>query len=119
MPVGALTPYSARIASDRQSWAVRSPVYAAGSYRRSGSGKTDLTFMLMLGMMKENIKILALGWKRGYRDLLTLRPGLHIYTIGRDVSPFRFNPLIPSLGCEPNVWIKLIVDVIGQGKVSG
>lgn len=86
---------------------------------RSGSGKTNLTFVLMLGMMKRGIRILALDWKRGYRDLVTLQPDLHVYTIGRDVTPFRFNPLIPPPGCEPNVWIKLIVDVIASAYLGG
>ncbi|MGD2109319.1 MAG: ATP-binding protein, partial [Phycisphaerae bacterium] len=86
---------------------------------RSGSGKTNLTFVLMLGIMDRSIKVLALDWKRGYRDLLAVRRDLHIYTIGRDVSPFRFNPLIPPPGCEPQVWIKLIVDVIASAYLGG
>ncbi|MCK4786713.1 MAG: DUF87 domain-containing protein, partial [Desulfobacteraceae bacterium] len=36
---------------------------------RSGSGKTNLTFVLMEGIMARGIKVLALDWKRGYRDL--------------------------------------------------
>lgn len=86
---------------------------------RSGSGKTNLTYMLMLGMMKRGIHILALDWKRGYRDLLILCPKLRIYTVGRDVSPLKFNPLIPPPGCEPGVWIKLIVDVIASAYLGG
>lgn len=86
---------------------------------RSGSGKTNLTFMLMLGIMDRGIKVLALDWKRGYRDLLSLRSDLRVHTIGRDVSPFRFNPLIPPPGCEPHVWIKLIVDVIASSYLGG
>ena len=86
---------------------------------RSGSGKTNLTFVLMLGIMARDINVLALDWKRGYRDLLSLRPDLLVYTVGREVSPFRFNPLIPPPGCEPNVWIKLIVDVIASAYLGG
>ena len=86
---------------------------------RSGSGKTNLTFMLMLGMMKRGVKVLALDWKRGYRDLLMLRPDLRIHTIGRDIAPFRLNPLIPPPGCEPHVWIKLVVDVIASAYLGG
>ena len=91
---------------------------------RSGSGKTNLTFVLMRGIMARGINVLALDWKRGYRDLIALHPKLRVYTIGRDVSPFRFNPLIPPPGCEPHIWIKLIVDVIagayfgGEGVIS-
>jgi Holliday junction resolvase-like predicted endonuclease len=86
---------------------------------RSGSGKTNLTFVLMEGIMDRGIKVLALDWKRGYRDLMSRHSGLRVYTIGRDVSPFRFNPLIPPAGCEPHLWIKLIVDVIASAYLGG
>ena len=86
---------------------------------RSGSGKTNLTFVLMKGIMDRGINVLALDWKRGYRDLARIQPDLRVYTIGRDISPFRFNPLIPPPGCEPNVWIKLIVDVIASAYLGG
>ncbi len=86
---------------------------------RSGSGKTNLTFVLMDGIMSRGIKVLALDWKRGYRDLMTLYPDLRVYTVGRKICPFRFNPLIPPAGCEPHVWIKLIVDVISSAYFGG
>ena len=86
---------------------------------RSGSGKTNLTFMLMSGIMGRKIKVLALDWKRGYRDLLSLYPKLRVYTVGRDIAPLRFNPLIPPKGCEPHIWIKLIVDVIASAYLGG
>ena len=86
---------------------------------RSGSGKTNLAFVLMQGIMDRGIKVLALDWKRSYRDLLHTRPDLRVHTIGRDLAPFRFNPLIPPPGCEPNVWIKLIVDVIAGAYLGG
>jgi hypothetical protein len=78
----------------------------------------------MEGIMTRCIKVLALDWKRGYRDMMGLYPKLRIHTVGRDISPFRFNPLIPPAGCEPHIWIKLIVDVIagayfgGEGVIS-
>jgi DNA helicase HerA-like ATPase len=86
---------------------------------RSGSGKTNLTFVLMQGIMARGIKVVALDWKRGYRDLMALHPKLRVYTIGRKVSPFRFNPLIPPADCEPHLWIKLIVDVIASAYLGG
>ena len=104
--------YQFRLRGDR----LKEHVIIAG---RSGSGKTNLTFVLMLGAMDRGIKVLALDWKRGYRDLLPLRSDLQVYTVGRDVSPFRFNPLIPPPGCEPHVWIKSIVDVIANSYLGG
>ena len=49
---------------------------------RSGSGKTNLTFVLMQGIMARGIKVVALDWKRGYRDLLPLRSDLRVFTVG-------------------------------------
>lgn len=86
---------------------------------RSGSGKTNLTFVLAEGIMSSGIKVLALDWKRGYRDLKSRHKELRVYTIGRDVAPFRFNPLIPPSGCEPHLWIKLIVDVVASAYLGG
>lgn len=86
---------------------------------RSGSGKTNLTFVLMEGIMDRGIKVVALDWKRGYRDLMSRHKALRVYTIGRKFSPFRFNPLIPPAGCEPHLWIKLIVDVIASAYLGG
>jgi energy-coupling factor transporter ATP-binding protein EcfA2 len=86
---------------------------------RSGSGKTNLTFILMNNIMASGIKVLALDWKRGYRDLVPLRSDLQVYTIGREVSSFRFNPLIPPPGCEVSTWGKLIIDVIATSYLGG
>jgi hypothetical protein len=86
---------------------------------RSGSGKTNLTFVLLDSLIARGIKVLALDWKRGYRDLLGVHPELRVYTIGRDVAPFRFNPLIPPSGCEPHVWIKLITDAMARAYLGG
>lgn len=109
---GKRTLYPFRLQSGR----LKEHLLVAG---RSGSGKTNLTFVLMQGILERGIQILALDWKRGYRDLLSLHPELRVYTIGRTVSPFRFNPLIPPTGCEPHVWIKLIVDVIASAYLGG
>lgn len=86
---------------------------------RSGSGKTTLTFALVDGMLKQGLRVLALDWKRGYRDLMQLHSGIQVYTVGRDVAPFRFNPLIPPPGCEPHVWCKLVSDVIARSYLGG
>ena len=95
---------------------LREHILVAG---RSGSGKTNLTFVLMSEIIKQGTKVLALDWKRGYRNMQQVFKDLKVYTIGRDVAPFRFNPLIPPVGCEPNVWIKMVVDVISRAYLGG
>jgi len=117
VPIGAVTYadralYPFRLQSDR----LKEHLLIAG---RSGSGKTNLTFVLLEGLMARGIKVVALDWKRGYRDLLGVHGDLRVYTIGRDVSPFRFNPLIPPPGCEPHVWIKLITDAMARAYLGG
>ncbi len=104
--------YPFNLKSDR----LKEHILVAG---RSGSGKTNLTFVLMEGIMASRIKVLALDWKRGYRDLVGRHKSLRVFTIGRDVAPFRFNPLIPPAGCEPHLWIKLVVDVIASAYLGG
>lgn len=86
---------------------------------RSGAGKTNLAFVVMRGLMDNGIKVLALDWKRSYRKMVKVRKDLRVYTIGRNVAPFRFNPLIPPEGCEPGLWIKLIVDIIAGAYLGG
>lgn len=101
-----------RLRSDR----LREHLLIAG---RSGSGKTNLAFVLIHGIMQRGIHVLALDWKRGYRDLRQVRPDLQVFTVGRGVAPLRFNPLIPPPGCEPNIWIKLITEIIAASYLGG
>jgi hypothetical protein len=86
---------------------------------RSGSGKTNLTFILAEEIINKGIKLLALDWKRGYRDLCSRNSDILVFTVGRGVSPIRFNPLIPPPGCEPNLWIKMVVEVIANAYLGG
>lgn len=86
---------------------------------RSGSGKTNLVFVLMKNLISHGIKILAFDWKRNYRSLIKFQKDLRIYTIGRNTAPFRFNPLIPPSGCEPGLWIKVVVDIIANAYFGG
>jgi len=104
--------YPFRLQSDR----LKEHLLIAG---RSGSGKTNLTFVLLEGLMARGIHVLALDWKRGYRDLRALRSDVRVYTVGREVAPLRFNPLIPPPGCEPHVWIKLVTDAMARAYLGG
>lgn len=92
-----------------------------GVFGRSGSGKTNLGFMIVQELMKAGKPVLVFDWKRNYRDLATL-PGfedLAIYTGGRSTAPLRFNPLIPPPETSPQTWIKKLIAVLAHAYLLG
>ena len=92
-----------------------------GIFGRSGAGKTNLGFSLVLELIKNNKPFLIFDWKRNYRDLTTLPEfkDLLVVTIGRNVVPLRFNPLIPPKGTDPHTWLKKIIEVIAHSYFLG
>ena len=92
-----------------------------GVFGRSGSGKTNLAYLLVLDLIRAGKPFLVFDWKRNYRDLLSLPEcrDLLVLTVGRDVAPFRFNPLIPPPGTQPTVWLKKLIEVICHAYFLG
>jgi len=96
-----------------------------GIFGRSGAGKTNAGFILIENLLKKGKPILVLDWKRNYRDLLLYLEGhdFLIFTVGRSVSPFQFNPLIPPAGTQPTTWLKKIIEImagafyVGEGVI--
>ena len=88
---------------------------------RSGAGKTNVGFLIIDQLKKHNKPFLLFDWKRNYRDLLSI-PGfedVEIYTIGRNIAPFAFNPLIPPAGTNPKTWLKKLNEVIAHSYCLG
>ena len=55
-----------------------------GIFGRSGSGKTNLGFLIVLALMGKQKPFLIFDWKRNYRDLLTHCSDILVFTAGRD-----------------------------------
>ena len=92
-----------------------------GIFGRTGAGKTNLGFLVVEQLVKHEKPILIFDWKRNYRDLLS-KPGFEdaeVYTIGRDIAPFTFNPLIPPPGTNPKTWLKKLNEVIAHAYLLG
>lgn len=89
-------------------------VQHAAVFGRTGSGKTNVGFLILRELQKNNKPFLVFDWKRNYRDLLTLPEfgELKVFTVGRFVAPFAFNPLAPPPGTQPTVWLKKLIEII-------
>ncbi|HDD72503.1 MAG TPA: ATP-binding protein, partial [Candidatus Aenigmarchaeota archaeon] len=80
-----------------------------GIFGSSGYGKTNIAYCLIKQLAEKNIPVIIFDFsKRNYRDMLStdLRSRIHLYTVGRNVSPFRFNPLKPPEGVQESQWMK-------------
>lgn len=88
---------------------------------RSGAGKTNTGFIILRELQAHGKPFLLFDWKRNYRDLLALPEfqEVEIYTIGRDIAPFTFNPLIPPAGTDPKTWMKKLNEVIAHAYCLG
>ncbi|MCX5647531.1 MAG: DUF87 domain-containing protein, partial [Planctomycetota bacterium] len=92
-----------------------------GIFGRSGSGKTNLAYLLVLDLIRAGKPFLVFDWKRNYRDLLSLPEcgDLVVLTVGRNVAPFHFNPLIPPPGTQATVWLKKLIEIMCHAYFLG
>ncbi len=96
-----------------------------GVFGRSGGGKTNAVFHLLLQLSERRIPFLFLDWKRTGRHLIpVLGDRVNVYTPGRSLSPFLFNPFVPPPGFEPEAYAGMIADqlaiayTLGDGAVG-
>ncbi len=88
-------------------------------FGRSGAGKTNLAYQILWNFMIAKKPFLVFDWKRNYRDMMKIDEEMLIFTIAREASPFRFNPLIPPAGAHPETWLKKLVEVISHAYFLG
>ena len=89
-------------------------------FGRSGAGKTNTVFLLIKNLLHHKKPFLIFDWKRNYRDLLAgPDKKTMVYTVGGDISPFAFNPLIPPKGVAPEIWLKKLIEIIAHAYYLG
>jgi hypothetical protein len=89
-------------------------------FGRSGAGKTNVLFHLLQQLADKQVPFVFLDWKRTGRHLLPLLPGrVQVYTPGRALAPFPFNPFLPPPGLEPVVFAHHVVDVLAHAYTLG
>ena len=96
-----------------------------GIFAVTGEGKTNLAFLLALELLKMGIPFFAIDWKRSWRGLLSLKDGIpkvkdvQVFTIGRDVARFPWNPLRPPPGVHYKSWLGVITEVLEKSHLGG
>lgn len=92
---------------------------------RSGAGKTNVAFHILQQLIAKKIPFVFLDWKRTVRHLIpNFKDKLNIYTPGRPLSRFPFNPFVVPPGVESNVYVNQVIDVmsdafnLGEGSRS-
>ena len=87
---------------------------------RSGSGKTNLTFHILRQLIQKGVPFVFMDWKRTVRHMLPQLAGkLNIYTPGRSISKFPFNPFVVPPSIESNVYVNQLIDVMSQAFTLG
>lgn len=89
-------------------------------FGRAGAGKTNIAFQLLGQLVERRVPLVLFDVKRTGRHLIPLLgTKLRVYTPGRELSPFPFNPFIAPPGLEPNVYINHVVDALGDAFTLG
>lgn len=90
-------------------------------FGRSGSGKTNLAYVLIAQLFDKKKPFLIFDWKRNYRDMLLFSEAKEtiVFTVGKDTAPFRFNPLIPPPGIKAVSWLKKLIEVVCHSYFTG
>ncbi|HBG28976.1 MAG: hypothetical protein A2Y10_14860 [Planctomycetes bacterium GWF2_41_51] len=87
---------------------------------RSGAGKTNVTFHILSQLIERGVPFAFMDWKRTVRHLIpNFNNKLNIYTPGRALSKFPFNPFVVPPGIEANVYVSQLVDVMSQAFTLG
>ena len=89
----------------------------------TGSGKTNAAYILALELLKNNTPFLAIDWKRGWRNLLSLKnpevEQLQIFTIGRETLPFHWNPLKAPPNVSQDTWLQIVAETLEKSHIAG
>jgi hypothetical protein len=88
-------------------------------FGRSGAGKTNVVFLLLHQLAEREVPFLFLDWKRTARHLALPGQPPRVFTPGRSLAPFPFNPFLPPPGLEPAVYTGLALDVLGDAYTLG
>jgi hypothetical protein len=87
----------------------------------TGIGKTNTVFGMLRELKRKKKPFMVFDWKKSYRDLIQFDDlsDILVLAVGSADLPFRFNPLIPPPGAEPEHWLVKLVDVMKHAYFLG
>jgi len=100
-------------------------VKQVGIFAVTGEGKTNLAYLLALQLARAKVPFLVIDWKRSWRNLLSLKEqfpelkNVRVFTVGREVLPFHWNPFRHPPGSNRELWISTIADTLEKSHLSG
>jgi hypothetical protein len=86
---------------------------------RTGAGKTNTSFQIIRSLIQKQIPFIIFDWKKTHRNLLSIFPGIKVFTVGRHINPFYFNPLIPPPGMNPKNWALALSQIWEASSLLG
>lgn len=84
-------------------------------FGKTGSGKTNLAFHMIKGLLDQGVPFMIFDWKRNFRDLLKIpeyKGKIKFYTVGREVLPFHFNPKNGPKNTDKEAYQKKLCEII-------
>ena len=104
-------------------------VKQVGIFSITGGGKTNTAMLLAAQLLKNEggkspIPFMVVDWKRQWRSMLSLEnfpemKNVRVYTIGRDVIPFLWNPFRPPPNIDYKTWISVIIECLEKSHLAG
>lgn len=89
-------------------------------FGRSGAGKTNVSFHLLQQLVDKKVNFQFLDWKRTARHLMPrLGKKIKVYTPGRSLAPFPFNPFLVPPGVDRSTYVNQLVDVMADAYSLG
>lgn len=89
-------------------------------FGRTGAGKTNVSFHILKQLVDQNIPFMFLDWKQTARHLIPrLHSNVNVFTPGRNLTNFEFNPFITPPNLKPRVYIDYVIDVMADAFTLG
>jgi hypothetical protein len=90
-----------------------------GIFGSTGSGKTTFALNFIRQLHYRKIPFLIFDWETSYRHLIKQIPDVHVFTVGKDISPFFLNFLTVPPGIDFEEYIKSVIAIISEDYIGG